>query len=77
MSSKSRQVYESVNMASLWKLLALFIIENNAYGMVRLFKGLHQQMTLPRGEAFGIKGKAVDGMDFCSVYENEESCWLC
>ena len=64
------QVYESFNMASLWKLPALFIIENNAYGMgTAVQRAASTNDFYTRGEAFGIKGKAVDGMDFCSVYE--------
>jgi pyruvate dehydrogenase E1 component alpha subunit len=64
------QVYESFNMASLWKLPVIYIIENNEYAMGTSV----QRSTLvtelyKRGESFGIPGKQVDGMDFFSVYE--------
>lgn len=64
------QVYESFNMASLWKLPVVYIIENNEYAMGTSV----QRSTLvtelyKRGESFGIPGKQVDGMDFFSVYE--------
>ncbi|QKX01969.1 pyruvate dehydrogenase (acetyl-transferring) E1 component subunit alpha [Wolbachia endosymbiont of Cruorifilaria tuberocauda] len=64
------QVYESFNMASLWQLPVIYIIENNGYAMGTSV----QRSTLVtdlyrRGESFGIPGKQVDGMDCFSVYE--------
>ncbi|MBV0899496.1 MAG: pyruvate dehydrogenase (acetyl-transferring) E1 component subunit alpha [Wolbachia endosymbiont of Fragariocoptes setiger] len=64
------QVYEAFNMASLWKLPVIYIIENNKYAMgtsvqrSTLMTKLHK-----RGESFGIPGIEVDGMDFFSVYK--------
>jgi len=51
-------------------LPVLFIIENNAYGMGTAVKRAASTRDFyVRGEAFGIEGNVVDGMDICAVYE--------
>ncbi|MFZ8865026.1 MAG: pyruvate dehydrogenase (acetyl-transferring) E1 component subunit alpha [Rickettsiales bacterium] len=62
------QVYESFNMAKLWELPVIFVIENNKYGMGTSVErstatGLFEHKAI----AFGIEGKKVDGQDFFAV----------
>ena len=58
------QVYESFNMAQLWKLPVVYIIENNRYGMGTSIERASSQTNLSlRGASFGIPGEQVDGMD--------------
>lgn len=64
------QVYESFNMAKLWSLPVLYIIENNEYGMgTSVARASGNTELYKRGESFGIPGTAVDGMDFLNVYK--------
>jgi pyruvate dehydrogenase E1 component alpha subunit len=64
------QVYESFNMASLWKLPVIFIIENNQYAMgTSVQRSSAETHLYKRGAAFGIPGEEVDGMDIIAVRE--------
>ena len=64
------QVYESFNMAALWKLPVVYIIEDNKYGMgTSTCRASSDNHFFKRGEPWGIPGRKVDGMNFFEVYE--------
>lgn len=63
--------HESLNLASLWKLPCLYVIENNRWGMGT---AVHRANAVPRlaedrAAAYGIKGYTFDGTDFFNCYE--------
>jgi len=61
--------HESLNMASIWKLPVLYIIENNKYGMgFPVSKAVNIDKLSKRSCSYGIKGLTIDGNDVLGVY---------
>lgn len=64
------QVYESYNMAALWKLPVVYVIENNGYGMgTSVARSSAGPNYFGRGQGWDIPGEKVDGMELLKVQE--------
>ena len=64
------QVYEAFNMAALWKLPVVYIVENNGYSMgTSIARHCSIKDLYKRGESFGIPGIQIDGMNLLEVMQ--------
>jgi pyruvate dehydrogenase E1 component alpha subunit len=64
------QVYESFNMAEIWRLPVVYVIENNQYAMgTSIERSTSETHLYRRGASFNIGGAEVDGMDVMAVRE--------
>ncbi len=62
------QVYEAFNMASLWQLPVVYVLENNKYGMgTSVERASAGSQLCRRGDAYDIPGEQIDGMDVIAV----------
>lgn len=63
--------HESLNLAALWKLPCLYVIENNIWGMGTHFKRANsvEKLAEAHAKAYGIQGYTIDGTDFFTCYE--------
>nr|WP_241127980.1 pyruvate dehydrogenase (acetyl-transferring) E1 component subunit alpha [Novosphingobium terrae] len=69
-ASNQGQVYESFNMAKIWNLPVVYVIENNRYGMGTSIERASATIDLSkRGASFNIPGEQVDAMDVRAVRE--------
>lgn len=62
--------HESLNLAKIWKLPAIYIVENNQFGMgtaVKRVSGVEDFHV--KAEGYGLQGRIINGMDFLEVYE--------
>jgi pyruvate dehydrogenase E1 component alpha subunit len=62
-------LFESMNMAAIWRLPVIYACENNQYGEYVHMRQVTAGKIEQRGEAFGIPSTLIDGMDVLAVYE--------
>ena len=69
-ASNQGTVLESMNLAAIWNLPVIFVVENNGYAeSTSIDYALAVDSYIDRAAGFGIPGVTVDGTDFFAVYE--------
>jgi pyruvate dehydrogenase E1 component alpha subunit len=69
-ASNQGQFHEALNLAAVWKLPAVFVVENNGYGEATPMEFVTPLRDIAvRATAYGIPGVIADGMDFFDVHE--------
>jgi len=69
-ASNQGQFHEGVNLAAVWKLPAIFVVENNGYGEATPTEFVTPVRDIAaRAASYGIPGVIADGMDFFDVFE--------
>lgn len=69
-ASNTSRFHEGINLASIWKLPVVYVIENNLYGeSTHISYAMNIPNVADRACAYGIPGKIVDGNDVLAVYE--------
>ena len=66
--------HESLNLAGVWQLPVLWIIENNNYGMGTSVDRASAAPILDKAKAYGMNGEQIDGMNVMEVYETTKDC---
>jgi pyruvate dehydrogenase E1 component alpha subunit len=61
--------HESLNLAGVWKLPVLWIVENNQYGMGTAVERASAGTMLQKAQAYGMEGQQVNGMNVMEMYE--------
>ena len=67
--SNQGTIFESYNLAKVWNLPAIFVVEDNGYAESTASGWSVGGSQTARGEGFGMPAKQVDGFDFFAVYE--------
>lgn len=60
--------HEALNMASVWNLPAIYVVENNEYGMGTAFHRVSTTEMITKASPYGIKASSVDGQDVLATY---------
>jgi len=65
--------HESLNMAAIWSLPVIYVVENNEYGMGTAFRRISATEIKDRSSAYGIPSSVVDGQDVLATYRHFQS----